>query len=501
MKKRSVVAALVVLALFSLSRAAPVRADAAPPEFPPGASIDSGGVQTHVQMLSEQVDITIGTLQDPFTSYEDDAAHVEAYFYMLNQGDKSETLDVRFPLKGLPGGDYYEGKLDDFQVWVGHHKAEVLEQNQPLTDPDFIYPAIPWAVWSTTFDPGVLTTIHVTYQQRPHLENFNYILETGAGWFGPIGDGAVVVHYPYELTSLNSSAGASEGTQFTTSGADMTWTFTNLEPTHASNISFSVMAPSTWGDILAARQRADRDPGSLDAQLGLARALQQGLWIKYEVIPMYNSDDLIDAVCAAYESALKIDPRSVDTYHEYLRFVDGLAFFMDPPDPRLPPLLARALSVAPDNQDFLAMQSDIQARYATATQQSTEQAVLALTPSSTFGPTRTPAPTFTLGPTDPSVTETPQAAVALAQTASYLDMQSRITPTTTPSPSVTPTAPSTSTAPAVPAAPSPSPAPPPPGAGNIQDWNTIVLPVVIFVIIFAVWLRRRRRGGPGPGAE
>lgn len=457
MKKRSLVLALAALIVFGSGRVSPALADAAPPVEPPGSSISSGSSSTHVQMLSERVDITIGSYQGPIHPQDEVGAHVDAYFYMVNRGTQDETMDVWFPLQGVTDdNEYYGSELENFRVWVDGkpNDAQRVEEHG-------INRVIPWATWSTTFPVGETVMLHVAYEQQSYIDSYGYILETGAGWYGPIGAGTILVHYPFEVNSLNTSANVPPGIHYTASGTDMIWSFTNLEPTHPSNIQFWAIPPGKWGDILAAQQRASQEPGSLDMQLKLARALQEPLWYDHELVPTFDSRTLVDLACAAYEKALQIDPGNADIFFEYLSFLGGIGYSFDLPDPRVQPVLVRALAVAPDNPKFLAIQNDLKARYAQATQ----NAIEALTPSATNPPpSATPAATNTPLPT---ATDTPTSTPS---------------PTLTPTPMVTYVGPATS---------SPEDRVRPQGA--LEDVTPVLLSLVIAGFIGWVWLRRRKR--------
>src|SRR5690349_13754199 len=89
-------ARIFILALFAcIALPIPARADVAPPEQPPGASIVPGVEFTQVRMLAESVYLTV--LSTPLPQYLGQAK-TEAIFLMRNLGTAQERMQVRFPL-------------------------------------------------------------------------------------------------------------------------------------------------------------------------------------------------------------------------------------------------------------------------------------------------------------------------------------------------------------------------------------------------------------------
>ncbi len=121
------------------------------------------------------------------------------------------------------------------------------------------------------------------------LAEFYYILETGAGWRGPIGQGDIIFRLPYSasLEMIESSdflrpVYTSTTPSFVAEGHDLRWHFTNLEPTSQDNVRLSVITPPVWQAILDARRQVQRSPNDAQAQIRLGEAY-------WAVIPIKNT--------------------------------------------------------------------------------------------------------------------------------------------------------------------------------------------------------------------
>ncbi|MBN1427774.1 MAG: hypothetical protein JXB07_05265 [Anaerolineae bacterium] len=391
-----------------------VLADMAPPSPPTGASISSSEPSTYVQMVSESVVMVVtdnnGVPYREGSSVSADmmVGHVQAYFKMVNQGTETETLEVRFPLGGNDGYSN-EHTIEDFSAYVDGKLVQTTQQvDEPLRLSDWPEPPIPWATWQVTFPPGQIVNVGVDYEVRPEgwsaWGTFTYILETGAGWYGPIGEGTVVFRLPHEVSSLNVATSCEDSSALSASktcdisGTDIKWHFSDLEPTREDNIHFTVLAPSVWRGIQRARKAAQTDPDSLDAQLRLAHAWREGLEFHHGLTCCWS---LANEALAAYEQVIRLAPNSADMYVEYLEFMLNLWF---PPEPESKPeqfdaVLEKALKIAPDDPRLLDIQSRVEKRWfptATGTNHTpTSKPTSTSKPMSTSVVTRTPQPTRT----------------------------------------------------------------------------------------------------------
>ena len=97
-----------------INPARPVFADVAPPANPPGANPSPDGEVTQVRMVDEKVVIHV---QEETEISEMGTARVWAEFHMLNLGEVSETLMVRFPTS-FNDGFYNYPEIEDLMVYV-----------------------------------------------------------------------------------------------------------------------------------------------------------------------------------------------------------------------------------------------------------------------------------------------------------------------------------------------------------------------------------------------
>jgi hypothetical protein len=428
---------LLAVVLLLLVPTLPTAADAAPPGYAQGASVETSESATNVQMVSENVLLTVESRQDETLS--DLAAsymigRVEATFTMRNQGTEEESFTVWFP---LAGGDYLDGPIENFATWVNDVPA-VIDQEKgkgPWKR------SVPWATWSVTFPPGQDVVLRVAYDALPigyfPYGTFSYILETGAGWHGPIGEGTVTIRFPHEINESNTVLGGDElwgstvlpspGT-FTLSGNEAVWHFTDLDPTGYDNIRLTFMAPQVWEEITAAQRDVATNPTSLEAYLRLACALEAALWFKDGLLPIGDNVALAESAKAAYERALELAPNDVTIHVEYLHLLWNCTGWYDPLPENFRPTLKRALKLAPDDKRpqriqnmVIEKESFLDRRSATAI------------PTYTPVPMPSPESVFQVDPTVISPTTLPPATIQSS-------VASSPAPTLTPTPSSSPVA-------------------------------------------------------------
>ena len=430
MGKRSIVKHYLCLlslsAIIALGRAERVAGDASPPWYPPGSSLEPpGGFETNVQMLSEEVLLVVDALT-PEGNWTR-AGRVEATFVMRNQGDGEEAFDVWFPLSDVEATD---GKtVEDFRAWVDDVPAEVGETRVAGEEAQ----PIPFATWPVTFPPGRDVVLRVTYTVRavgwaPYF-TFHYILETGAGWWGTIGEGTITFRLPFEVDGTNTALGDPSSGRFIATGTDVVWAFADLEPTADDNIRLTMLSIPVWQEILAARNALVAD--DVASQLRLARALDAGLYVKYGLWNIGNSAALAQEAEGAYLRALELSPEDVDLHVEYLYWAIGLPPPGQPVSENACPVLERLVSLAPDDKQTQRIHSWIDDMgpcevVLPAAQAQTPTATQTRRPTSTRRPTRTP-----------TATQTP-AALAVTVTPTFTTVPTPTSePTSTPGPTST----------------------------------------------------------------
>jgi len=410
MIKRVMIVAVVVIAALGMAQSA--LADAAPPRPAPGDSIQTGYIDTKVQMVSEDVLITVG----------DDRAYVKANFQLRNQGTAEESFNVRFPI-GSSDGYGNPVEVLNFAAYVDGQDSQTSIEYQPMPSCDGCKP-LPWATWPVTFPPGQTISIDVIYQLYAKGDygafgQYNYILETGAGWYGTIGHGIVAVRLPYEVNELNVRLDKPIDSRPIISpdyskilGTDVTWEFNNLEPNQRDNVVISVMNPAVWREIVHAR-KVVKDISSANSHLRLARAYRAAVfdWDPYSYFPCSCHGAYLtigQASLDEYEKALEAAPNDKTIIVEYAKMLA----YMQGPKEKTYATMSRALSLAPNDELLITMSGLLDKWYAHPTS-SPEQIFNSFHP--TMAPTVAPvSQTLTLKVTstevspDNPVTPSPQ---------------------------------------------------------------------------------------------
>jgi hypothetical protein len=302
---------LALVGVISFGVSLPVSADASPPLYPPGSAVLPPG-ETMVQMIGETVEITIVTPGK--TGWEGQSpgrAQFEANFVMRNQGAATEQMDVRFPLTD----DASWETIWDFAAFVDGSRVRVRKSVEPFAIGDTRIAR--WAVFPVTFQPGVDVLIKVTYStsisgwgwrapdsavdtaeeafygsMNPDTATVYYVLESGAGWYGPIERGRIILRLPYAAGRANvfdldaalaegrysSSWGSLEGWNAgnlsgpSFAGNEASWEFSQLEPTAEDNLSIQFLWPEEWQRIVTLLAAVERNPTDPAIALELAGA-------------------------------------------------------------------------------------------------------------------------------------------------------------------------------------------------------------------------------------
>ncbi|WKZ37820.1 MAG: hypothetical protein QY332_07715 [Anaerolineales bacterium] len=275
---------LILTSVFPLSFA---RADAAPPEAPPGTNLLPGESITQVRMVAETVTLTIS--KHP-SNPQGAIAKTEAVFTMRNLGTTEEKMAVRFPLSFFNGNSDGYGEFPEIPsiaVKVDGKSMPTRREIQPFAASEYSYTEreeIPWAVFDVTFPPNQEVIIEVVYNVNGYgyypYEAFKYILETGAGWNGTIGSAEVIIRLPYEVSEQNldltGQAGHGESTPGgVRSGNEIRWSFKDLEPTYMDNIQIVVVTPSLWEKVLKEKETAAKNSSDGETWGRLAKAYKE----------------------------------------------------------------------------------------------------------------------------------------------------------------------------------------------------------------------------------
>jgi hypothetical protein len=312
-----------------------VLADMAPPAQPPGSVLSPGNNSTMVQMISEKVTIQVGEVANLYyatNTFKAVNAQVSASFFMQNQGQADEKLRASFPLSNFTGeGDhsFQFPEIQNFRVWVNRVEKKWVVTETSNNNKD--NPAIRWASFEVAFPVGTEVQVDVSYQLQSTgylpQARFDYILETGAGWFGAIGSGEIILALPYPASAENVNLSKTvSGGQI--QGNTIRWNFSNLEPTKQDNWHAGIISPDTWQSILDLRKRSEKTPGDVSLLIALGEkyeyiAFGKGPW-------MVNSGmELIILECRdVYEKAIRLKPNDVDLHIKFVGIL--LAMFQNP---------------------------------------------------------------------------------------------------------------------------------------------------------------------------
>ena len=483
---------LLIALMWAATSVLPSFADIAPPPPPEGFTILPGSETTQVRMTYEHVFMNIDL---------DGVAKVDANFVMRNLGNKEETMEVRFPLyssaeylKGDPkcgyGSAWLTGSpIQDLAVWVWDKPqlvktiVETMENwevwlNGLPTDKKVVMPC--WGTFAVVFPPGIDVPIEVKYTSP----TYSYILTTGAGWNGTIGQADITFRLPYEA-ALGLSLERCVPESCILNGRDIQWKFMDFEPTE--NVSVAIVQPSVWWRILTELNNLKLNPKNGQAMKRLAIAYKDS--IRVEISHGFIEQDpenlkhiqLSDEI---FRKAISLNPDDPDLRSRFAEFlctdkqvlyaarVEDINIFiecvqqlkqaleLDPYDKVGLKLLERIAKVTYEEQPVVVM-NGAQPDY------------LVLTPSFVPLPSQTSTTTKT---TSPQPTRLPSATRTKAITFTpTLSIQSSLTPSFTPT--------------FLPSTPTPLSAQTETGLEAAWAWALVPLAAILVVIVL------RRRGG------
>lgn len=414
-----------------------VHADVAPPAPPPGANLGPADNSTQVRMLAETVILEVLPASTP---ERDGKAYVTADFTMQNLGETPETLAVRFPISANDGFSNYP-EITDLLVKVNGKNLATRRITIPNPG-DKNYP-LPWAEFEVTFPPGQDVRIQVAYtltgiREYPYV-NFQYVLETGAGWRGTIGSADLIVQLPYEANHYNVLIDSGWGMSPTSSGAmlsgrEIHWHYDDLEPTSSHNLSIALLMPSAWGEVLKEQANVSQHPEDGEAWGRLGRLYKITSRLRRGLREDSGGQELFELGIAAYEKAVALLPKDALWHAGFAEMLFDGYYSMEYYSAEKPGLLRAlqeldlAYQLKPNDafiQDLIDEVSS--ALPAGLTQEGDAPVFLWLTATPTSLPSSTPINTLTPKPTstlEPSPTNLPTATSSVVPSS---------TPRTTPS--------------------------------------------------------------------
>jgi len=310
-------AGVLVLCSVLLSLNAPTaRADVGVQPILPGGSSIRPGDATPIQMVSEEVTMSIRAATEAdngIVALNPDAygfqyfewaplwftavAEVHADFQMSNPTGDDLTMDVWFPLASALESIEWELNPDEVVPRIQGLHVEVDDAPVPLTVSEWPNPKgedrppLPWASFPVTFPAAARAHIQVDYSVPAERTlddvgmRFYYVFQTGAGWAGPIGKAKFVVRLPYPA-SPDTIGEMPEGGQLV--GQEVTWIWEDLEPGPADDFAIWLLLPERWEALTQARATANADPENGEAWLALASTYHRLILGKYRVLPGFG---------------------------------------------------------------------------------------------------------------------------------------------------------------------------------------------------------------------
>jgi hypothetical protein len=337
MQRRDFLLAILAAAAIAWPREA-VRADIAPPKTPPGSALLPEDEGTAVRMVSETVTLEISS--DPQNASRT-IARTHAVFTMRNLGHVDETMAARFPLSfpdGSSDGSFQFPEIPSVSVKIDGLSVPTRRELQPPIEGGGYRERdeIPWAVFDVTFPRSRDVVVEVTYTVTGYgyypQSTFEYVLETGAGWYDTIGEADIIVELPYDASDLNvlldrtSPQDGSVEFEFT-EGAQPRWHYENLEPTSGDNIQITVLAPALWQTVLKETAAVSTSPGDGEAWGRLAKAYKESArgpkgWLREDM----GSRTLTDLSTNAYQECLELLPKDALWHYGYADLLWSMYF-------------------------------------------------------------------------------------------------------------------------------------------------------------------------------
>ena len=480
---------LLIALMWAATSVLPSFADIAPPPPPEGFTILPGSETTQVRMMYEHVFMNIDL---------DGVAKVDANFVMRNLGSKEESMEVRFPLYssvkyqegdlkcGDSGNELSGSPIQDLAVWVWDQPQPVKTVVETMawyqwidglpTENKAVMPC--WGVFAVVFPPGIDVPIEVKYTSP----TYSYILTTGAGWNGTIGQADITFRLPYDA-ALGQSLERCVPESCILNGRDIQWKFMDFEPTE--NVSVAIVQPSVWWRILTELNNLKLNPKNGQAMKRLAIAYKDSIRVEISHGFIEQDPENLKHIQLSDETFRKAISLSLDDPDLRSRFAEFLctnkqvsyaarvwdidifiecvqqlkqALELDPYDKVGLKLLERIAKVTYEEQPVVVM-NGAQPDY------------LVLTPSFVPLPSQTSTTTKT---TSPQPTRLPSATRTQAATFTpTLSIQSSLTPSFTPT--------------FLPSTPAPLPTQTETGLEAAWAWALVPLAAILVVIV----LRRR----------
>jgi hypothetical protein len=173
-----------------------------------------------------------------------DSSFVHCYFRLHNEG-KAMKIQIGYPNMSYYSDNYtHNFKFNPISVFENGEKINSINTYVPdsvnLRSNDNYNK--PWYLWETNFGANETKVIVVTYSlPKGPVKNdlyykFDYLLSTGAGWKGKIGEAEIIVNLKNFDTNLILKTSPAN---FTSTSNQIVWKLHNIEPTSSDDISIS----------------------------------------------------------------------------------------------------------------------------------------------------------------------------------------------------------------------------------------------------------------------
>ena len=448
--KRLVPLLLVLMLIFPAQSA---HADMAPPPAPLLTGLEPFQYQnTQVQMVYERVEMEPQTYQASDQDHKQSRVTVKISFVMRNQGHATESMQSIFPLESLTecsgymstnnySYTYYSVNPDSFEIAVDGEPVTTQKVTTPhpyKDNPQFskdVCAEMHWIGFNVTFPVNTDVVVTVSYNMDARgtdaMQNIDYVLETGAGWHGPIERAYVVVKFPYVVSQQNVLADTTPGYQMLYN--EIFWSFQNFEPTPKDNLRVSIVSPGTWQTIQADQRLLDENPALPETWFELAQIYAE---IAYGHIPVVRSEYYAKKMEATFNQGLAANPQSADLYAQIAIYKinngDGLKLIRSTSqfDPILA-LISKSLALDPQNESAQTALRQVKDFLPDLTFTPPPTLPPTATAALSSTPTRTPVPSFTPRPSLTPVVVSVVNTVIVTATPARPDATRVLSPTPT----------------------------------------------------------------------
>ncbi len=248
---------VIVLALLAFALPSPADIGPKPRQYASGLEPRGDMEGLNIEMTAETVDLTLVKTGEA----RHERLVVDAVFHMTNLGDATEIEE------GFPVGP--RNNMSEFRVEIDGERRDVelvnLLAGQRTKGGSFPGDerADYWYVWKVKYAAKAVSrqVVHYVVDLRAggvvdQMMNTSYILHTGAPWKNAIGRATVT--FRVEGMSADHVYSVAPTAGLRRDGDVWTWTFENLEPTHASDIRVGYWPSKTWeAEVAELRAKPD----------------------------------------------------------------------------------------------------------------------------------------------------------------------------------------------------------------------------------------------------